>query len=183
MKTFILPEMMIHVPMCTHKDPKGVLVVTGESELLKAEMQRYRGISSTVESNADVLETLRSRGDKSVDVLILDTVVSDTAALAHANRILKEDGVMVLRHPSLDEFEANKSLLEVLGKYYRMVMPYNAGEITLLLCSNVYHPTADLILQRSDLMEGQQYYNCDVHIASFAMPQYIRKQYLGLLKN
>lgn len=183
MKTFILPEMIIHVPVCTHKDPKKVLVVTDETDTLKAEMGRYRDITPEFASKADVLEALRSKGDKSVDVLILDTVVSDAAALAHANRILKEDGVMVLRHPSLDEFEANKSLLDILGKYYRMVMPYRVGEETLLLCSNVYHPTADLILQRSDLMEGQQYYNCDIHLSSFAMPQYIRKQYLGLLKN
>jgi len=182
MKTFTLPEMMIHVPVCTHKDPKEVLVLSSAAEPLKVEMGRYRGISSSFVS-ADVIDTLRSQGDKSVDVLILDAVVNDAAALAHANRILKEDGVMVLKHTSLDNFEANKTLLEILGKYFRMVMPYNAGEETLLLCSNVYHPTADLILQRSDLMEGQQYYNCDIHIASFAMPQYIRKQYLGLLKN
>jgi len=27
------------------------------------------------------------------------------------------------------------------------------------------------------------YYNCDVHVGSFAMGNYIRKEYLGIIKN
>jgi spermidine synthase len=183
MKTFIFPEMMVHVPLCTHKDPKSVLAVS-KNELVKDELGRYKGVESTVVSGPEVLDTLRNVADKSVDVLLLDVLSDDSAVLAHANRILKEDALMVMRHPSLDAFESNKGLVQVLGNYFKIIMPYHMEDgTTLLLCSKEYHPTADLILQRSDLLEGQHYYNCDIHIAAFAMPQYIRKNYLGLLRN
>ena len=29
MKSFIYPEMMVHVPLCTNKTPKNVLIISG----------------------------------------------------------------------------------------------------------------------------------------------------------
>jgi spermidine synthase len=63
-------------------------------------------------------------------------------------------------------------------------MPYNLGNCsTALLASKEYHPTADIILQRADMLDSLDYYNCDVHVGSFAMGNYIRKEYLGIIKN
>jgi spermidine synthase len=63
-------------------------------------------------------------------------------------------------------------------------MPYNLGNgSTALLASKEYHPTADVILQRSDMIDGLSFYNCDIHVSAFAMPNYIRKEYLGIIKN
>jgi len=184
MKTFIFPEMMIHVPLCTHKNPKELLIASNAPALLQQEISRYRNIESTVIGTSSLLNDLRDCADKGMDIIILDAHISDAAVLAHINRILKEDGLAVMVHPNLDEQEANTQLLEILGNYFKIIMPYHVGDgTTLLLCSKEYHPTADLILQRSDLLEGQQYYNCDIHIAAFAMPQYIRKNYLGQLRN
>ena len=62
--------------------------------------------------------------------------------------------------------------------------PYNIGNgATALLSSKEYHPTADINLQRADMLDGLSYYNCDVHPAAFAMGNYIRKEYLGIIKN
>lgn len=184
MKTFILPEMMIHVPLCTHKDPKNLLIASNTPDLLKQELSRYRGMDTAVIGASSLLDDLRTHADNSIDAMILDAQSSDAAVLAHINRILKEDALAVMRHPSLDDMEANKQLLQVLGNYFKIIMPYHLEDgTTLLLCSKGYHPTADQILQRSDLLEGHHYYNCDVHIAAFAMPQYVRKNYLGLLRN
>lgn len=183
MKTFIFPEMMVHIPMCTHKDPKCVRVVS-DNALINSELERYRGIESSVVATKDLLDTLREGIDKSVDVLLLDTLSDDAAVLAHANRILKDDALIVLKHPNLDDVASNTKLMQILGNYFKIIMPYYAGDgSTLLICSKEYHPTADVILQRSDLLEGQQFYNCDVHIGVFAMPQYIRKNYLGIIRN
>jgi len=33
------------------------------------------------------------------------------------------------------------------------------------------------------MIDGLNFYNCDIHIAAFAMPNYIRKEYLGIIKN
>ncbi|MDD5160871.1 MAG: spermidine synthase [Sulfuricurvum sp.] len=184
MKTFIYPEMMVHVPMCTHKTPKSVLVASTNSALIQDELGRYRDIESTVVDSMDILASLRDGIDKSIDVLLLDAQSDDAAVFAHANRLLKDDGLMVAKHPNLDDVTENTKVMQILGNYFKIIMPYYAGDgSTLLICSKEYHPTADLILQRSDLIEGLQFYNCDVHIGVFAMPQYIRKNYLGIIRN
>ena len=184
MKTFIAPEMMTHVAMCTHKNPHSVMVLSDHSELIKTEMARYREIDVEYAGAKDLLGSLRNSPDKRIDVLLLDTICDDSAVFAHVNRILKEDALMVCRHPNLDDVAENTKLMQILGNYFKIIMPYynGAGE-TLLLCSKEYHPTADVILQRTDLLEGQQFYNCDVHVGVFAMPQYIRKNYLGIIRN
>jgi spermidine synthase len=184
MKTFITPEMMTHVALCTHKNPRTVMVVSDQSDLLKGELSRYRDVKITYSEANDLLSVVRNGADNSNDVLLLDTLSDDGAVFAHANRLLKEDGLMVCKHPALDEVEANTKLIQILGNYFKIIMPFHLEDgSTLLLCSKEYHPTADLILQRSDLLEGHHYYNCDVHIAAFAMPQYIRKNYLGIIRN
>lgn len=184
MKTFIFPEMMVHVAMCTHKNPRSVMVLSNQADLLNNEMARYRDVEVTNAGCDALLETLRNGTDKSVDVLLLDAQSDDAAVFAHANRLLKDDALMVLKHSDLDDITANTNLMQILGNYFKIIMPYYAGDgSTLLICSKEYHPTADLILQRSDLLEGLQFYNCDVHIGVFAMPQYIRKNYLGIIRN
>lgn len=184
MKTFIYPEMMVHVALCTHKFPASVVLLSNDPVLLEGEVKRHRDVSAKTLSAADVLESLRNTADKSADVILLDAQCTDSAALAHVNRVLKEDGLMVCKHPDLDDVDANKQLMQILGNYFKIIMPYYDGTgSTLLLCSKEYHPTADVILQRSDLLEGHQFYNCDVHIGVFAMPQYIHKNYLGVIRN
>jgi spermidine synthase len=184
MKTFIYPEMMVHVSMCTHKNPTSVLVASEKSELLQGELARYRGIVSEVVGSDDLLGSLRDCADKSIDVAMIDVITSDSAVLAHLNRVLKEDALVVMRHADLEDVAGNTMLMQLLSNYFKIIMPYHLEDgSTLLLCSKEYHPTADLILQRSDLLEGHQYYNCDIHIAAFAMPQYVRKNYLGIIRN
>jgi len=184
MKTFVYPEMMVHVSMCTHKLPNSVLVASDNDALLTTELARYKESTVVKVASSDLLESFRNVAENSVDVLMLDALTSDTVVIAHISRILKDDGLVVMKHPSLDDMDANKPLMEALGNYFKIVMPYYAGDgSTLLLCSKEYHPTADVILQRSDLLEGHQFYNCDVHVGVFAMPQYIRKNYRGLARN
>ena len=183
MKSFIYPEMMVHIPLCTHKEPKNVLIVSDNAAQLHEEVARHDGIASTVVAANNALNALRDAEEKSAEVILLEGS-TDAALLAHCNRVLSDDGLMVLQHPSLDDTTANTALMEVLGNYFKIIMPYNIGNgETLLLASKEYHPTADVILHRTDLLEGQQYYNCDIHPAAFAMPNYIRKAYLGIIRN
>ena len=89
-----------------------------------------------------------------------------------------------MRHASLEEVQANTVLLGVLGNYFKVIMPYRlANEETLLLASKGNHPTADINLHRADMLDGLEYYNTDIHPAAFAMPNYIRKTYLGIIRN
>ncbi len=182
MSNFSHDEMMIHVPLCTHKKPENILVISDNQENLQAELARYKGLSIKAVKPADALDVLRDEVEASYDIVVFEEN-SDAAILAHISRVLKEDGLVALCHPDLEDIDANKTVMQVLGNYFKIIMPYNAGKGTVLLASKEYHPTADIILQRSDLLEGHLYYNCDMHIAAFAMPNNVRKNYLGVIRN
>jgi spermidine synthase len=181
MKNFIYNEMMVHVPVCTSKDPKSVLVISDSPEDLVKEIQKHSEILS--KSIPCKIEALREESDNSYDVVISEAN-SDAAILAHISRVLKDDGLVSMRHPSLDNVQENKSLMQILANYFKIIMPYNLGNAnTALLASKEYHPTADINLHRADMLDGLEYYNCDVHPAAFAMGNNIRKTYLGVIKN
>lgn len=181
MNKFIYPEMMVHVALCTNKDPKNVLVISNDADLLSKEIQKHNDINSNIIKCT--LDSLRNLEDNSYDVVICE-MSGDAAVLAHINRVLKDDGQLVTTHPALDKVTENKQLMQVLGNYFKIIMPFNLGNSeTALLASKEYHPTADIILHRADMLDNLEYYNCDVHPAAFAMPNYIRKEYLGVIKN
>lgn len=181
MRDFIYAEMMVHVPVCTSKEAKDILVISNNAEKLSAEAARH------YESNLKIiscnLNEVSSLADSSYDVVISE-MPSDRAFFSHVNRILKKDGQFATTHPSLDDVEANKILMTTMANYFKIIMPYNIGNgTTALFCSKEYHPTADINLQRADMIDGLSYYNCDIHPAAFAMGNYIRKEYLGIIKN
>jgi len=181
MRDFIYAEMMVHVPVCTSKEAKDILVISNNAEKLSAEAARH------YESNLKIiscnLNEVSSLADSSYDVVISE-MPSDRAFFSHVNRILKIDGQFATTHPSLDDVEANKILMTTMANYFKIIMPYNIGNgTTALFCSKEYHPTADINLQRADMIDGLSYYNCDIHPAAFAMGNYIRKEYLGIIKN
>lgn len=181
MKNFIYNEMMVHVPVCTSKDPQNVLIISDDAANLEKEMGKHNAIAH--KSVACGIESLRDETDASYDVVICESS-TDAAILAHISRVLKEDGLVSMTHASLDEVNENKSNMQILGKYFKVIMPYNLGTgSTALLASKEYHPTADINLHRTDMIDGLEYYNCDIHPAAFAMGNNIRKEYLGIIKN
>lgn len=181
MKEFIYNEMMVHIPVCTSKDPQNVLIVSDNASGLEKEMSKHTEIAFKVIGCA--IDALRDESDASYDVVICEAK-NDAAISAHISRVLKEDGLVSMTHPSLDSIDENKSMMHVLGKYFKVIMPYNLGNgETALLSSKEYHPTADINLHRSDMLDGLEYYNCDIHPAAFAMGNHVRKEYLGIIKN
>lgn len=179
-KAFVYNEMMVHVPVCSHKSPKSLLLISDNAEGITKELSRHSGISVTQGG----LDAIGSGADNSYDVVLIDSsAVISRATYAHLNRIVKEDGLVSCLNDSLEDEAASKEQIDALGEYFKIVMPYFAQGKTMILASKEYHPTADVILQRSDLIDGLSYYNCDIHTSSFAMPNYIRSAYRGIIKN
>ena len=181
MKEFIYNEMMVHVPVCTSKDPQNVLIVSNNASALEVEMNKHNAIAyKTILCG---IESMREVEDASYDVIICESD-TDAAILAHISRSLKEDGLVSMKHAQLDNIDENKQNMQILGKYFKIIMPFNLGNgETALLASKEYHPTADINLHRTDMLDGVDFYNCDVHPAAFAMGNYIRKECLGIIKN
>ncbi len=181
MKEFIYSEMMVHVGLCTSKTAQDVLIISDSAEAFSAEVAKHDGLNSNVATCS--LESLSGLADNAYDVIISELKV-DGAVASQINRILKEDGQLVTNHPSLEMIEPNKLMMKILGQYFKVIMPFNIENgSTGLLCSKEYHPTADINLHRADMLDDLKYYNCDVHVGSFAMGNYVRKEYLGIIKN
>lgn len=181
MKNFIYNEMMTHVGLCTSKEPSSVLIISDEPGKFEAEVAKHDNIKTT--AIACKLEDISALSDGEFD-LIINEMEPDTLFLAQLNRVAKKDAQLTTVHPSLDAVNENKKLISELSRYFKIVMPFNiSAGTTALLCSKEYHPTADINLQRADMLDNLSYYNCDVHVGSFAMGNYIRKEYLGVIKN
>ncbi len=182
MKDFIYNEMMVHVPLCTHKEPNNILIISSEAVPLVSEVQKHIDAISCDVISADA-NALREVKDGAYDVVICQ-IEKDAAVLAHINRILNKTGLVVISISSLENEEENRNLMSILGKYAKIVMPYNLGNCKMaLLASKEYHPTADIILQRADMLDGLKYYNSDIHPAAFAMGNNVREIYKGIIKN
>ena len=181
MKEFIKNEMMVHVPLCSHKDPKNILIISNEANKYEAEIAKHTKID--FKSIGVSLDEVSKLDDASFDVVISE-IDGDALVTSQINRILSEDGLLVSAHASLDDVESNKTFMSTLGNYFKIIMPYNLGDgSTALLSSKEYHPTADINLHRADMLDGLDFYNCDVHPAAFAMGNNIRKTYLGSIRN
>lgn len=175
----ICAEMLVHVPMCTHQDPKKILVISSETQI-STELARYDEISYEVISQ-NFLQELEKKQDESFDLVIVyaDETV-DTVFVAQINRVLNAKGLFVCKT------NVKKELMMACTHLFGIVMPYKYTKTKsfdeVVLASKLYHPTADILLQRSDLLEGVSYYNTEVHLGSFALPNFERKELAGIYK-
>ncbi len=224
---FIHHEMLVHVPMCTHKDPKKVLGLGGGNGGCVHELLRYEDVDiDVVEPDADVIEVakeffieyidsfnddrvswkidtmvdfVKKAKDSTYDVVIVDAMapvrtregeIFEEDFFKDVHRILKDDGLCAAQAGSWWlEMEQNRNVLRNLGKYFLIALPYRyemylyPGCIfTSAIASKKYHPTADIILQRADLLDNLKYYNSDVHKAAFALPNFVEKSLKEVLK-
>ena len=191
---FIKDEMLSHIPLCTHADPRKVLIVGG-CEKLVAEVQKHKAIEEIVElSEAEASKKIGDLDENKFDVVIVasENFTSDRVFWGLLNRTLTAQGVVsTMSSRLLTQEDEAKAELETIGELFKIVMPYRYEASAhgtglscrnLLLASHTYHPTADINLQRADLTDGFNYYNSDIAIGTFHLPTVTRKQFLGLIK-
>ena len=101
--------------------------------------------------------------------------------------LLEEKRILMIKSPQilLETLEV-KRLLESLGDF-RVKMPCFAPLSLLQDCyifaSKIYHPTADIQLQRADMLEGLQYYHANLHLSAFVLPKSVKNMLFGVAKN
>jgi len=223
---FIYHEMLAHVPMCTHRDPKKVLIIGGGDGGTAREVLRHEDVTvDLVEIDEEVInvskeyfpqvgdwdntrlnvviesgmEYIAKAEDQSYDIVLVDATdpgsisneLFEATFYAQVNRVLKQDGLVAVQGGSYwMDLEGHKRILETVGHPFWIAMPYRyemysypGTNWNFILASKKYHPTADIVLQRADLLEGVQYYTSDIQRASFTVPRNIKKALLGIAKN
>ena len=191
---YIKDEMLVHIPVCTHADPKSVLLIGG-CDNLYAEVQKHKTIEKILSlTTEEAMEKITGLDENSFDIVIVATeeFKSDRVFLGLINRLLSDRGIVTsISSLLLTEEDAVEQELAIAGELFKIVMPYRYeslaedGHLTcknLILASHSYHPTADINLQRADLTEGYNYYNSDIAIGTFHLPTVVRKRFLGLIK-
>ncbi len=206
----IVSEMLAHVGANTHKLPQHVLVIGDFDALVTDELARHVDIETitllqsraceidvsghenctlvTRESVSFLSDTEQNSYDLVIVTQDLGDPLFDTVFLGLVNRVLQDDGVFVMHGANaVREAATFEDLLVKLAAHYKIIMPsffmQEQGVDNLVVASKKYHPTADLILQRGDLLENLQYYNCDIHLASFAQPNVIKQRFAGMILN
>jgi len=191
---FIQDEMLSHIPICTHADPKRVLIIGG-CEKLQLEVEKHKSIDAIVRlSEKEASAKIADEPEDSYDVIIVasEAFTSDRIFWGLLNRTLTSKGVIsTMSSRLLTQEDEAKAELETIGELFKIVMPYKyeaSAHGTGLSCRNAiiashtYHPTADINLQRADLTDGFNYYNSDIAIGTFHLPTVTRKKFLGLIK-
>ncbi|MBD3789539.1 MAG: hypothetical protein IE885_04105 [Campylobacterales bacterium] len=190
---YIKDEMLAHVPMCTHADPKNILIIGG-CENLKGEVLKHKGIDKVVVITDNIADQMAQLEENFFDVAIvaIEGFEVDRLFWGLLNKALNVKGVVsAMASTMLTQENVFEAQLKTLGELFKIVMPYHYEALAhdghlvcknLLLASKFYHPTADINLQRADLTEGMAYYNSDIAIGTFQVPTVSKKRFAGLIK-
>jgi len=173
-KNVIHNEMMIHVAMNTHINPKNVLVVGLKDSHFEEEINKY---------DAKVTYANELNIDEKFDVIIYNNENIDELARASIQRALEpKEGLMVCVSQRFEkDSEKLKTDLSNIGKDFWICMPFRFEDTMAILASKKFHPQADIILDRSDFIDGQ-YYNTELQNACFIHPNYVKKALTGIAK-
>lgn len=175
-KKYSLIEMMVHVPLCTHAEPSKILIVGQADEDMKNEVAKHN-------VEAKFVENLQSEDKKIYDAIIYLEKELDEALMANVERIITKQGIFVAQSAKAgSDIDSLKNDITTIGKNFWITMPYRFGHNTCILASKKYHPQADIVLQRSDLLDDLNYYSSEIQNASFVFPANIHRELTGIAK-
>jgi spermidine synthase len=175
-KNYSYDEMMVHVPLCTHKNINKILIVGNISDYFKEELLKHEC------KNITYSDTLNIEGQ--FDIILHNNATLNELDMANVEKCIEpEAGIFVTKSSFISKnIEISKKELKIIGKNFWICIPYSFGHNTLIFASKKYHPQAQIILQVSDLLENCNYYNSEIHNCVFVHPNYITKEITGIAK-
>ena len=179
-----IAEMMVHTSMCSHPEVKKVLVIN-EDTYIQAELMKHEDFEKvSVKSGDDIVAAISGLKEDEFDVIIANIDIADTDDVfkGRITKLLAKWGVSIFRAPTFYD-ENLASTLSSLPDALIVAQPHYAvsedGIIGFIFASKKYHPTADMILTKSDFLEGLDYYNTEMHKAAFDLPNQYFKSLTG----
>jgi spermidine synthase len=167
--------MLAHTTLCSHPSVKNVLIISDDNSI-ENEVKRHKNISIT---SSQSLDAIRDAGDSLFDVVIINNSEinsADKVTFAHLKRITTLYGVIATSASDYySENSSHKSLLASIGNEFRFSLPFTAENQTFILGSKKFHPTADLLVQKADMLDDLSYYHADIQRASFTLPTAVFK--------
>jgi len=175
-KGYAYDEMMVHVPLCSHKDINNILVVGDVSSDFKAELDKHECKDVTYSDALNV--------EGQFDIILYNNDVPSDLEMAAVERCIEpKKGIFVTKASFIHkDIEVSKNELTTIGKNFWICIPYSFGHNTLIFASKKYHPQAEIVLQVSDLLEGCNYYSTELQNAVFVHPTHITKAITGIAK-
>lgn len=182
MKT--IAEMMVHTAMCSHPEIKKVLVID-EDDYIQTELMKHDEYEKvSVKSNGDVVHAISAYEEGEFDVIIANIDLSQTDEIFKGRvvKLLSKWGVSMFKAPSFYESTLSATLTS-LPETFIVAQPSFAvtedGIVGFVFASKKYHPTADMILTKSDFLDNNDYYNTEIHKAAFDLPNQFFKSLTG----
>jgi len=175
-----------------HAEVEEVDVCEIDNEVIKVSQKYFSKMASSFDDpkvkvhNDDGARFVRARKGH-YDIIIVDS--SDPIGPAEVlfkedfyrsiNEALAGDGIAVTQSESMyyDKdiirmmFKFNKKIFPELHYFYTLVPTYPSGTIGFSFCSKKYNPISDMRIKD---IKGLKYYNKDMHIASFALPNFLK---------
>ncbi len=217
---FIYHEMITHVPLFTHPEPKRVLVIGGgdggavrevlkhesvekvelveiDEEVVSAVRKYFPQVASALEDKRveikfqDGIEFVKSKNEI-YDIILIDSPdpigpavgLFEESFYKDAFSALNDSGIIVAQaespfiYPDLIKQinSAFKKYLPIVRFYLVNVPTYLSGVISFVLGSKKFDPIKDFNSDRVKKFNSKlKYYNEQIHIASFALPNFFRE--------
>ncbi|MDR0665742.1 MAG: hypothetical protein LBF86_09550 [Helicobacteraceae bacterium] len=199
MKT-IVAEIAAHIPLCVIDEPKSALILgdvidkTLIDEIAKHNVAiticSFRGADFTYDQNiawktgsiAINAQDLEDRFDLIVDLRTQkpngDEAKTALAKLTDRGVLLKAFGALEAEH-----LKAYRSRRFVIPCALSAFAPLDGAVSGFVFASDRFHPTADLKLQKADMLDDLSYYSTETHNAAFAIPPFILARFDELIKS
>lgn len=206
---FIESELLAHIPLCSIPAPKNVLLFNSFNIEIAYECFKHNVKVDCVQADKKSLDSLVSflphfqqtitHNDfalfaqamdldiKKYDVIIADSLL-DKHQIDGLSRMLTSEGILIVRshHPLLEE-EAFMQKIREYAPFFKIIMPFFPylsilGDKSYIFASKHFHPCADMLLQKIDLLPHLHYYNAKIHENAFTLPNFIFEKIQDIAK-
>lgn len=197
---FIESELLAHTPLCCVPSPSDVLLYDGFNLEIAFECLKHNVNIHHIQSDEKTLDSLISflphfhevRNHKGythykqaidLEMKKYQVIIADCPLNQHQidglSRMLDKEGILIARsyHPLLEE-ERFIAQLKDSAAFFSIVLPFFPhlsllNDKSYIFASKRFHPCADMLLQKIDLLPALRYYNAKIHESAFSLPPFI----------